>query len=198
MIPGAPLYDAGVIIKWNREWGALLWSSDTLMHYVVYAIDHGISIQDASGVTFQDFIVAILLYRKDSLMRTSRNLKGILRSSMILNYPAFPQMHILFARWSYTHNHRCIRLWVWPLGFSLAFSKCSSYQKWKYERGIREYLYEISIVWVNARSFKLVLLLLSRRRDWSARLSTLAACAPFTLGACHTQLACHPETKSWP
>jgi hypothetical protein len=112
MIPGAPLYDAGVIIRWNREWGALLWRAHVVMKYVVYAIDHGLSMQDASGITFQEFIVAILLYRKHSHIGPSRNLKGVLRSSMILDNPPTRMMHILFARWLYPRDHQCIRLWV--------------------------------------------------------------------------------------
>jgi hypothetical protein len=64
-MPAPDLRAAGIrIIRIEREWIEGLGHGTPTMDYVLYALEHDLTFKDVGGVTFQDFVVSILLYRK--------------------------------------------------------------------------------------------------------------------------------------
>lgn len=63
--PAEALYSAGMrLISLSMEWSALLRWNTIELEYVAYGMGYGLSFCDIRGVTFQDFIVGMLRYRK--------------------------------------------------------------------------------------------------------------------------------------
>jgi hypothetical protein len=63
--PAEALYSAGIrLISLGQEWSDVLLWEIIQMEYVVYGMEYGLSFCDIRGVTFQNFIVGMLRYRK--------------------------------------------------------------------------------------------------------------------------------------
>jgi hypothetical protein len=73
-LPAEALYSAGVrLISFSSEWSSLLgWNA---MEHVAYGMGYGLSFCDVRGVTFQDFIVGMLRYRKGPRVQPIPNWK---------------------------------------------------------------------------------------------------------------------------
>jgi hypothetical protein len=64
-MPAPDLRAAGIqTVTIDCEWIRALDLMHPIMDYVSYALEHGLTFKDVRGVTFQDLVVCILLYRK--------------------------------------------------------------------------------------------------------------------------------------
>jgi len=64
-MPAPDLRAAGIrTVTIDCEWIKVLDRMHPIMDYVSYALEHGLTFKDISGVTFQDLVICILLYRK--------------------------------------------------------------------------------------------------------------------------------------